>query len=138
MAGFLTELELKYLDGKKWEILAPFEYCVGAPNGWPIVTIPRGFITDFASIPRMFWSILPPTGKYGKAAVVHDWLYRYPRLQFIKDGSLVLVSKELCDAIFDEAMEVLGVGSVTRSILYCGVHLGGGSTWRKYRKLEEV
>lgn len=136
MAGFLTELELRYLNGKKWEILAPFEYCVGAPDGWPIVVIPSGFITDFASIPRIFWNILPPTGKYGKAAVVHDWLYRYPKLQFIKGGKLVPITKELCDDIFDEAMGVLGVGIVTKSILFYGVHYFGGWTWRKYRRLE--
>src|SRR5262245_4964648 len=25
------------------------------------VTVPIGFVTDFASIPRIFWSLLPPT-----------------------------------------------------------------------------
>src|SRR2546429_3829044 len=27
-----------------------------------------------ASIPRLFWIALPKWGKYGNAAVIHDWL----------------------------------------------------------------
>ena len=33
------------------------------------------FMTDFASIPRPLWSILPQWGRYGNAAVVHDFGY---------------------------------------------------------------
>lgn len=46
-----------------------------ADKSEPIIRVPAGFVTDFASIPRAFWVVLPPTGKYGKAAVVHDYLY---------------------------------------------------------------
>ncbi|MBK5931416.1 hypothetical protein CCR82_13035 [Halochromatium salexigens] len=28
----------------------------------------------FASIPRLLWPLLPPVGRSGKAAVIHDWL----------------------------------------------------------------
>jgi hypothetical protein len=40
-----------------------------------LVIVPRGFETDYASIPRAFWVILAPTGKHTYAAVVHDYLY---------------------------------------------------------------
>src|SRR5262245_55189884 len=39
------------------------------------VTVPVGFVTDFASIPRIFWSALPPDGRYTYPAIVHDYLY---------------------------------------------------------------
>ena len=39
------------------------------------VNVPVGFVTDFASIPRIFWSVLPPDGKYTHPAIVHDYLY---------------------------------------------------------------
>src|SRR5262249_18421752 len=42
---------------------------------YPSVHVPIGFVTDFASIPRMFWSALRPDGLYAYAAVVHDYLY---------------------------------------------------------------
>ena len=37
--------------------------------------VPAGFETDFASVPRAFWSVFPPYGPYTKSAVLHDWLY---------------------------------------------------------------
>ena len=36
--------------------------------------IPKGFITDGASVPLVLIMIFSPTGKYMKAAVVHDYL----------------------------------------------------------------
>ena len=39
------------------------------------VMVPPGFVTDLASIPRPFWSLLPKTGRYAYAAIVHDYLY---------------------------------------------------------------
>ena len=40
-----------------------------------VVFIPKGFESDFASIPRIFWRVLPPaSGKYVLASIVHDWL----------------------------------------------------------------
>lgn len=39
--------------------------------------IPAGYITDFASVPRWLWSILPPHGRMANAAMVHDYCYDY-------------------------------------------------------------
>ena len=56
-------------------------YFLTAPISWTpnpgqdaygAVTVPTGFVTDFASIPRIFWSALRPDGEYAYAAVVHD------------------------------------------------------------------
>ena len=40
-----------------------------------VIVVPAGFVTDFASTPRALWSVIPPTGRYQLAAVVHDFLY---------------------------------------------------------------
>lgn len=37
-------------------------------------TIPKGFTTDFASVPKMFWFLIPPMGKHNRAALLHDYL----------------------------------------------------------------
>ena len=37
--------------------------------------MPTGFVTDFASIPPIFYSVLRPDGEYAYAAVIHDYLY---------------------------------------------------------------
>jgi hypothetical protein len=42
------------------------------------ILIPRGEVTDGASIPQFLWSLEggPFSGKYRKAAIVHDYLCR--------------------------------------------------------------
>jgi hypothetical protein len=114
--SFHTPLDLEYLDGKDYRLLTAFQYDA---SGFT-VTVPAGFVTDFASIPSLFWNILPPTGKYGKAAVVHDYMYRTPDAY----------SKEIADATFLEAMGALGVGWFTRYTMYLAVRAFGSSSYR--------
>ena len=38
------------------------------------IEIPKGFITDGATVPRLLWPILPPISSYLEATVVHDYL----------------------------------------------------------------
>jgi hypothetical protein len=39
------------------------------------VTIPQGFVSDFATVPRFLWSILPPHGLAQAPSVLHDYFY---------------------------------------------------------------
>ena len=44
------------------------------PSG-QVIVVPAGFQTDLASIPCLFWRVLPRDGgTYRAAAVVHDYL----------------------------------------------------------------
>jgi len=114
---FLRPLDLEYLDGRAWRLLAGFEYeCVVLER---ILVIPSGFLTDFASMPRALWPLLPPTGRYGKAAVVHDFLYRTAGQATRLEADQVLV----------EAMTALGVSRLTRWAIYAGVRAGGRSSY---------
>lgn len=38
------------------------------------IRIPKGFTTDGATVPRLFWFLFPPVDRYFPAAVVHDYL----------------------------------------------------------------
>jgi hypothetical protein len=136
---FLTPLELEYIDGEKWKITAPFDYHLGAPDGLETVKIPPGFVTDFASVPRILWNILPPTGLYGKAAVVHDWLYQHRTLVKLQTAKAIpiivqIVDRGEADSILLEGMEVLGVSWFTRHTIYAGVRVGGWKPWNEYRR----
>ena len=44
----------------------------------PGLTVPAGFSSDGASVPRFFWRLVFPPGdqKALRAAFVHDWIYR--------------------------------------------------------------
>lgn len=83
-----------------------------------IIEVPVGFVTDFASVPRLFWRIVPPWGAYSPAAVVHDYLYQNH-----------LVSREEADRIFLELMTVLGVLPWKRKTMYWAVRIGGWVAW---------
>ena len=43
------------------------------PKGGVIATIPKGFISDGASVPLFFHRIAPPMGMYLMAALAHDY-----------------------------------------------------------------
>lgn len=89
------------------------------------ITVPTGFTTDGASIPRCFWNVLGPYGPYFKAAVIHDWLYSWKS----KERG-VSCTREQADLIFKEAMYNIGVGWVSREIIYRAVQMFGGSSFR--------
>lgn len=76
-------------------------------------------MTDFASVPRLLWVFLPCWGKYGNAAVIHDYLYweqQRPRKE--------------ADGIFREAMGVLGVSPFKKWVMHLAVSVFGGFAWR--------
>jgi hypothetical protein len=94
-------------------------------NVFQSVRVPIGFVTDFASIPRAFWSILRPDGLYSYAAVIHDFLYWEQYL-----------SREDSDAILKLCMEDFRINSGTISTVYQGVRLGGGFAWDSNAQLK--
>jgi hypothetical protein len=89
------------------------------------VQVPKGFVTDFASIPRPFWSLVRPDGDYAFAAVVHDYLY------WVQDRPRIEA-----DRIFKYAMDDLKIPFVVAEPLYRLVDLGGGSSWTKNSQLK--
>jgi len=128
MSSFLNQLVISPMpDGRRWKLVEPFRYRVGSMDSDNIIAVPVDTITDFASIPRMFWSILPPWGRYGKAAVLHDYLY--------KAGGC---TRLYADYILHEAMGVLGVAWWKRWVMYKAVRVGAWAVWKKYRKEEVV
>src|ERR1700709_1690961 len=63
-----------FADNHDWVLFADVRYRIGQSD--TVIRVPRGFVTDFASIPQGFWSLnLSPNGRYSKAAIVHDFLY---------------------------------------------------------------
>ena len=122
MSSFTDPLVLEYLNGRRWRLARAFTYRVGGPDSADYITVPAGFDTTFASIPRVLWALLPPTGRYGKAAVVHDWLY-----------AAGTRPRSAADLIFRQAMAVLGVSKVKRWGMYVAVRLFGRVAWVRHR-----
>lgn len=108
----LHEIQIFSGGRQQWELDADLtlELSLNGFDSALKVTVPAGFQTDLASIPRLFWRIFPPMGPWNKAAVVHDFLYSVPEC-----------SSFLADAIFREAMAQLKVPLWRRVVMYYAV-----------------
>lgn len=79
------------------------------------IVIFKGFITDWASIPRILWAILAPfDGPILVPSLVHDYLYESHE-----------VSRKEADDIFYNLLREAGVNVVTAFLMWSGVRSGG-------------
>jgi hypothetical protein len=101
-----------------FQLVSSFRYV----SSYGTVTVPAGFITDGASIPQVFWSILSPFGGYFSAAVVHDFLYSpFNDTRF---------TRQQADLIFKEAMFNIGVSWYQREIIFRAVRVFGRFSYK--------
>jgi hypothetical protein len=108
--GFTTNLVVTEHSETEWRLVENLVY----EGNKDTFMIPAGFITDFASVPRLLWSFFPPTGLYTKAAVLHDFLY-----------IVQLISRKDADGIFKRVMKEAGVGRIKRYLMWKAVRIGG-------------
>lgn len=110
--------------GRTWRLIDPLRYEVGHRGSGLWIEVPSGFITDGASVPPWARPWLAVWGTYGRAAVVHDYLYRRLRGRDPHEHAL---TRALADAVFFEAMRPLGTAYWLRWVLWAAVRVGGGS-----------
>lgn len=122
MSQFTTPLNAVPISDDQWILLTGFEYHVGSYPSKEIILVPEGFVTDFASIPKIFQPIIKPDGPHAKAAVIHDYCYY-----------TACYSKIRSDQIFLEAMRVLNIEEWKRNVMFTAVLLFGWCAWYKHR-----
>jgi len=129
------EFHLGYIDGTQWCVKDGFTFWLSDVE---FVTVPSGFVTDFASIPRLLRVHWPsPGGPWDLPAVVHDFLYQFAFVQCV-DGSIREIDRGEADQIFRDAMDVMRVRETAEWCIYRGVRAGGWVAWRRYRRTEEA
>lgn len=108
MSHFKTRLVLEVVD-EGWQLTQPFIYHSELLNR--DIEVPAGYVTDLASVPRLFRFIVPvANAKNRRAAVVHDYLCTNPE-GLVKD-------QKQADQVFREALGVVGVGRFRSAALY--------------------
>lgn len=112
------DLILKFIDGKKWEVVQPFEY--DTKKGEKII-IPAGYQTDFATIPRFLWEEVGLPSDYGRPAIVHDYCL-----------DKCLYPRKKCDEIFLELMRLEKINPVKRVLFFVAVRV-----WSIFRALKK-
>lgn len=113
------------LDARRWRLLEPLAY-TGAVDQFEV---PAGYITDFASVPRIAVWLIPTYGRWTAPAILHDFL--------LTDCLPGRVSSVDADGLFRRALREAGVPPVKRALMWTGVRWGAlfnrsrrGGWWR--------
>lgn len=86
-----------------------------------VITVPRGFITDLASIPRALWNLpfTDPNGVSRRPACLHDALYALGRS----------AGKAFADDALRRAMLSEGASPFVAGMFYKAVHYFGKGSY---------
>jgi hypothetical protein len=117
---FTSWLDLRSYADREWIVLADLEWRSEHAH----VVVPRGFVTDLASIPRPLRGLLDVNGPSREPAVLHDWLYCHQQ-----DAAGNPVTRAWADELFRLALARAGVSLATRTLYWSGVRLGGWRYW---------
>jgi hypothetical protein len=93
---------------------------VGTEDSGDRIQVDLGFVTDFASVPRVLWWALPKWGVYGNASVIHDWLYWTQKRSRLQSDNIML-----------EAMTVLEVQPIIKKLIYYAIRTFGWWAWAR-------
>jgi hypothetical protein len=154
MGSFNGFLDAKFLPPRNWSLDAPLKFksetltkeeremlveCgIQVTKTTRTITVPKGYITDLASVPRICWTFIAPFD-CARAAVVHDIMYEKINTQYktvnesaaAEDGPATKKEREayrkIADAIFLEGMHVTepAVASWKKYACYYAVRVFG-------------
>jgi hypothetical protein len=107
-----SDVAVKQVGDNDWELLKKLVY----QGNYEKFTVPAGTGTDFASVPRPFVWFIPRYGKYTRAAILHDYLWRVKALS----GE---ISWADADGLFRRTLRELDVAFLRRWIMWSAVRL---------------
>jgi hypothetical protein len=120
MSKFETRLILGAADERddgKWIVMQDLVYHSDVAG--MTFTVPAGFPTDLASVPRLPVVYLLTGGRANSAAAVHDFLYTFKP-----------VPRAVADAVLREASYVTYVDHWRANLMWAGVRCFGWSHWK--------
>lgn len=132
MGKFLTPLRGEKISERSWKLTEPLVY---QSNTVGLIIVDAGFVTNFASVPRlpfMYWFF---GGIGDEAATLHDWLYRKDHTQ--SNGHERTIDRPTADRVLQgvivECMTRDGdshiKAAITAAAMWAGVRIGGAGHW---------
>ena len=112
MSKFLSDLNVICVDDLAcdgrgiWRVMQPFSYYSDLLG--KIITVEPGFLTDYASVPRMPVAYLLFGDTSHRAAVIHDWLFHHHEI----------CDEEIANQVLLEASKVEGIPKWRRFGIY--------------------
>ncbi|MCK5016983.1 MAG: DUF1353 domain-containing protein [Candidatus Peribacteraceae bacterium] len=122
---------------RKWRIEK--DYILYIPWLKRYVCVPKGFVFDGASVPRIFWPIMSPTGLMLIAGLFHDVGYRYDCWFDVKHNPIYVgFGKTFFDGQIKEMGEWINDTVIIPYICWAGLFIGGCFTWTTRRKENRI
>lgn len=115
------------IDSELWELSKDWNVTVRGTKE----TLPKGFLTDGASIPRILWRVCghPMATKRIIPAIVHDAIYA---------GTILGFTRKEADEIFRDGIIEAGWPNWKAHIEYAALRLFGSPHWRASAKAAAI
>ncbi len=130
----MNEISVTYREGINdkpdwWELNKPVYHKLSCGNE---ICVPAGYVTDFASVPPILWSFIPPIGKYNRGALIHDFLYD---MQYKQEVLGEYEARKMADVEFLRICnESDPKGKFRHKIMYWMVRIFGLRAWRRTKQ----
>lgn len=110
-----------------WSLMADWRVSINTV----LLTVPMGFRTDGASIPRFLWRICghPMEAPRLYLAIIHDWLY---------SGGVPSVSRAYADAVFRDGLLIFGISRFRAYVEWVALRVCGGTHWQGKTRKETI
>ena len=129
MSAFTGRMVIEEIvPGSTWRTVSDLVYEIGYLGSGRFVIVPAGTVTDGASIPRPLSAVLAVWGTYGRAALLHDYLYQQLR---IGKPHVYAADRRAAAALFFAAMQPLGTSAWLRWLMWAAVRIFGGQLVRQ-------
>lgn len=107
-------------NGADYALLSEWTFRTASVEGELLtLSVPAGFVTDLASVPRLPFAYWAFGNRARRAAILHDWLYT--------EGW----DREWADSVFYAAMLAEGVAPATAWAMWLAVRVGGAAYYRE-------
>lgn len=120
-----TDREAQYVVGKDYAVSYKLKSDKLNSAQWQTITVPRGTLTDLASVPRLFRGIVGRVGPHLEASIVHDYLYVAWQ---VKDKWPTDAMRRFADELYLVAMQEAGMVCKAH-LIYLAVRFGGRGTF---------
>jgi len=134
--NFIMRIIIWFFSTRKWEMTADWRFVLHDKTE---IVIPKGFIFDGASVPKLLWAILSPVGLLFIPGLIHDYSYKYNCLiQQDDEGNKTLyqnrAGKWYWDKLFLKTAIQLNGFTFIDLLAWLALTVGGWWTWLNYRK----
>ena len=122
----LDQLELRLLDFRLVELGRNLEF--RSRKTGRLYIVPRGFVSDLASVPWWLRSLAPPWQQSARAGLLHDYAYR---IGAHPAGSIRKITRSEADLLLWEGLRADDVGRIRARAMWAAVRTCGASSWRR-------